>query len=755
MLPKATYIFEKFGIFIEKRSRSVILFTVLMVIASLFLAQQIEMSTGLDTFVEKDSQIYQDFETYNENFREGDPIMVLVTSDDVTDIKVLRAIERFEGQLKGRDCISGSVSVVSLLKEVNKIKTGEAVLPSNKGEVKAILDLMPKDYVKRMLPNEYNAVIIVQLPSDLSSDEAEQALGITKDAVLWAKFPPGTNVIVTGDPAFQISMNEEMSQGLGMMLIIAFILMIVALYLVFNVRWRLLPFFMVGIGIILTFGVMGLTKIPMTMSSIAVFPILIGLGIDYAIQFHNRMEEELVRVGGAKDAIIQTVKHMGPAVGIAFIATSLGFIALFISPVPMIRDFGIMAFLGLMICYFVAMTLGVAMLYLLDRRAEKKGKNHRKVEADIENDIIGCAVGKLAVYMSKNPVIVILVATMMLGSGLYLDQNVGVQTDIKKFIPPDMPALLDLSHFEALYGGGDQLNIIVKADDITSPEVLRWMDDFGIHEVKSRKDVFEASSIATEIKSRNGGKIPNDPTVIAQTIDEIPDQVKNGYLFGHTTAVINLGISGITELGTEQTGVLVNDVTDDTIWFNPPIGVKATVTGQAVLMSSIFGALTSGRFQLTMVGLLCIFLALFAIYRDWMKAFIPITPILMVVGWSGGVMYMLGMKYNPLTATMGALIIGIGCEYTILLMGRYFEERDKGLEPTCALELASSRIGKAVVASGLTTVFGFSALIASPFPMNSDFGVVTVINVAFAILSSLIVLPPILVTLDKWKNGRK
>jgi predicted RND superfamily exporter protein len=155
------------------------------------------------------------------------------------------------------------------------------------------------------------------------------------------------------------------------------------------------------------------------------------------------------------------------------------------------------------------------------------------------------------------------------------------------------------------------------------------------------------------------------------------------------------------------------------------------------------------------LGLTLIFFGLLVIYRDWLKAFVPILPILMVTGWSGGVMYLLGMEYNPLTATLGALVLGIGAEFTILMMERYFEERENGLIPMEAMETASSKIGPAIIASGSTVIFGFSALIATPFPILSDFGVVTVIAVGFSLLSTLIVLPPVMVHLDIWRSKRK
>ena len=68
--------------------------------------------------------------------------------------------------------------------------------------------------------------------------------------------------------------------------------MVIVLLVLFPVPFRLLPLFVVLIAVVTTIGVMGLVGIPLTMVSMAVFPVLIGLGIDYSIQFHNRYMEE-------------------------------------------------------------------------------------------------------------------------------------------------------------------------------------------------------------------------------------------------------------------------------------------------------------------------------------------------------------------------------------------------------------------------------------------------------------------------------
>jgi len=75
----------------------------------------------------------------------------------------------------------------------------------------------------------------------------------------------------------------------------ALVLMVIIVCIVFKVRWRLLPLAVNFFAVVATMGLMGHASIPMTMVSMAAFPILIGLGIDYAIQFHNRYEEEFMQ----------------------------------------------------------------------------------------------------------------------------------------------------------------------------------------------------------------------------------------------------------------------------------------------------------------------------------------------------------------------------------------------------------------------------------------------------------------------------
>ncbi|MRR14128.1 RND family transporter, partial [archaeon] len=184
---------------------------------------------------------------------------------------------------------------------------------------------------------------------------------------------------------------------------------------------------------------------------------------------------------------------------------------------------------------------------------------------------------------------------------------------------------------------------------------------------------------------------------------------------------------------------LVKSYEDDLAWNSPPPGISVRITGQPVLMTTVMDALTSGRAEMSLLGLFLIFVLLLIIYRDLIKALLPVLPMLVVIGWMGLVMLYGGLKYTPLTATLGALVLGVGSEYAILMMERFYEELGNVGDPYEAMKITANRIGSALVASGMTVIFGFGALIASPFNIISNFGVVTVMSVVLALATTFTV----------------
>ena len=746
---------ERLGRWIEGNPIIILTIAALFTVVAIHYAESISMESDTETYVSVDSRLYVEYDhLYKEKFG-TESIVVLVEGDAVTTPESLEAMDRLTRQMETVENVLETTSIAEMVMEAEAQETGVRKVPESQTEIDAILDELEvtnPTMLNAILPDRGHTMIAIELPTYLPEDSITSILLETNSAVDVAEFPSGADTTVTGDIALRHDIENEMTSSMGKLLVISCLLMVVALFLVFrHVHFPLLPLPIVFLGIIWTFGMMGFLKVPLTMVSMAAFPILIGLGIDYAIQFQNRIEEEFQRGESISSAAIDTVAHTAPAVLIALIITGAGFFSLFSSTVPMIQDFGLLCLIGIIMCYIASLFVGVTVIYQME-----KGRTNRKSQngggRKERKSPIGPFVVKQAAFFLHRWQAVLVVALILTTVGQYADSQVPIETDFKKFIPQDLPPLSQFRHLNNIFGGTDQLNIIVQGD-VTDPETLVWMDDFGDYVVESRDKVYGATSLATIVKSYNGGVIPDDESEVVAVLDRVPDEVKYQYIDGHDTAQIILDIGqafdSLGQVGIER---LQDEVDKDLIWFDPPPEISVTQTGSMSVMNSVIDALTTGRRQMTLLGLVLIFSILLLVYRDLIKATLPVLPMIMVIGWMGGLMYLSGMKYNPMTATLGALILGVGSEYAILTMERFYEEKRKTDDSMKALFTAVGSIGPAIVASGLTTVFGFSALIASPFPLNSSFGTITVVSVILALFATFTVFPVLLIRLEYWRG---
>ncbi|MDD1661198.1 MAG: MMPL family transporter, partial [Methanomicrobiales archaeon] len=234
----------------------------------------------------------------------------------------------------------------------------------------------------------------------------------------------------------------------------------------------------------------------------------------------------------------------------------------------------------------------------------------------------------------------------------------------------------------------------------------------------------------------------------------IPQGTKDLYLLGSLGGVIRFST---TDIEMTRQGTLKEQMVRDIGFLDPPAGISVVPTGSFELFTSLLTSLARSKELMTGLGFLFVFVFLALVYRH-IHALSPIIPIILIVGWNAVAMYLLGIAYNPITATLGSMTIGVAAEYTILVMERYGEEEEKLHDPVAAIRESVHRIGTAITVSGLATFFGFSALCLSTFPILSNFGVTTLIAVAFSLLGAIFIMPAVLSVMGRlaeWIEGRR
>jgi hydrophobe/amphiphile efflux-3 (HAE3) family protein len=633
----------------------------------------------------------------------------------------------------------------------------------------------PKARLAYLFPNARSAQIVIRLKPDLSEAERRHAIELIEATVedTTARKACGENgepapcfeleggsYVVSGAPVVIDGLARALESALLVLFAIAVAVMALVLFLLFRSRWPLLPLAIALMAAGLTFGLLELVGGSLTMASIAALPILIGLGVDYAIQLQARYDEAVSTDRGRPEAARRGATAGGPTIAAACLATAAGFLALQLSPIPMVRGFGWILIAGIAIAFILALTTGLATLTLLGRVAGGTGVLARSLRGrePLPPDRTRPPERLLSLALSR-PVPVLAVGFALAAVGWGVGTQVETVSSIESLAPQNLKAIEGLNELQETTGVSGELDVSVRAPDLTQPAVIEWMAEF-------KKRVLEQGGFKGEDPSclqaeicpgpalsdflvRGNGELTKEgiestlaalsPYALQQVAPVDPETGRVG-----DQALISFGIRA-QSLDEQQR--LIERVRDEI--GTPPVGVEVELAGLPVIAAQSASNLSSSRYWVTLAGLAAVALALLLVYRSLRRALVPLLPTVLATGWASLILWVTGIPLNPMSAALGALTIAIATEFGVLLAGRFHEERRDEIGIEVALRRAYARTGAAVLASGATAIAGFAVLVASDIQMLRDFGLVTVIDLAAALVGVLLILPASLIWLER------
>jgi predicted RND superfamily exporter protein len=359
----------------------------------------------------------------------------------------------------------------------------------------------------------------------------------------------------------------------------------------------------------------------------------------------------------------------------------------------------------------------------------------------------------------RHPGRVLALAGVLAVLGWVADTQTSVQSDVTKLVPSSMPALRNLSTLEKVTGVSGEIDVTVRGQNVATPSTVAWMISYenqllahyGYLEEKgcaaatlcpalSLPDLFSTTS-------STAAKAPTlSQTQINQLLGAVPGYFSQAVITpDHREAVLAFGIR-LMPLARQERVVSYMQA-----HLHPPRGVRAQLAGLPVLAAQANDALSSaGRRLLTLLaGILAVGMVLALVFRDLRRAVVPMIPIVLATGWSALILFLIGIPLNPMSATLGTLVIAISTEFSVLLSERFRQERRGQDDLQAALARAYRSTGAAVIASGVTAIFGFGVLIFSGITMLRDFGFVTLIDLSVSLGGVLLVLPAVLVLLER------
>ncbi|MFL5780148.1 MAG: efflux RND transporter permease subunit [Thermoleophilaceae bacterium] len=635
----------------------------------------------------------------------------------------------------------------------------------------------PKARFAYLFPSKDAALVQIRLKPGLSDAQRRDAIELYKDAVAQPAFKMsnGQRYVVTGIPVVVDALATSVQHSIFILLGAALLIMAATLAIVFRTRMRLLPLGLALAAAAMTYGFMSLAGVDLTMASIAALPVLIGLAVDYAIQLQARFDEARRERLDPAAAARAAAMRGGPLIAGAALATAAGFLVLLLSPVPMVHGFAVLVIVGIVLALACAGTAGLATLArwserepgapdvppLLPRVRATAGEAWERIAWSRPGAAIGDAAetagdwaarrGRAALAFAVQQPRNVLVASLALAAlGWAADTQIHVGSDVRKLVPQDMPALRDINTLEKVTGVSGEVDVVLHGNDLTSPAVITWMTSFqqrvlaqhGFQrgetcQQKNPPKICPALSLTDLFRSTPGSEV--DARTLLAAVPPYFSQA----VISKDRRTANLAF-GIHLQGLDTQKQIIDDIRND---LNPPPGVSAEVAGLPVLAAESNDKLSSGwRRALTLLaGLSAVFLVLLAIRRTVEEALVPLIPIAFATGWSALILFVIGIPLNPMSATLGALVIAISTEFSVLLSARYREERELGEGPVDAIDYAYSSTGAAVLASGATAIAGFAALIASNIVMLRQFGIATVVDLTVSLLGVMVVLPAALI----------
>ena len=533
---------------------------------------------------------------------------------------------------------------------------------------------------------------------------------------------------------------------------------------------------------------------------------MISLGVDFLIHAVARYREETRRVAEPSLALRAGFTGVIGALTLAMLSDGIAFLANLTSGIETVIGFGIGAGIAVLSSYVIMGMFLPLVIMRLDQRRLKSSPQHGRAFGDAQEPVsagststpptglASAAIAGAVLEMARHRWAVLPIAAVLTAAATLLAFQLEPNLDVKDFFDSESDLVIGLDKLDqhtAAALSGEPAVIYIRGD-LTTPESLaairdlldRLSENSRLGQAEDgqvslyARTLFQLLSRVTEnpyarsqvlaksrvdITDENGDQIPDSPGQVQAAFDYM---VRHGVPLNESTMVYDsIQVRETLHYDPSQSGeheiILVVGVLGSRQQAN--IGSARQALEQDLdpmrqVPSISFVGLTGSPFtreatlQATTralnVSLPVAVAACLILLAFWMRsvtlAVVTIIPIGLVVSWLYAFMYVAGYSLNFVTATIAAVSIGVGIDYSIHMTQRFREELGRGQGAEEALRAAASGTGVALAGSAGSSVIGFAVMAFAPMPLFSAYGVITAAMIFMAAAAALFVLPSLL-----------
>lgn len=602
--------------------------------------------------------------------------------------------------------------------------------------------------------------ITVQIPSDKDDGALKVAAYVRNMVKDWVKDYPEHKTYLSGVVMMNTAFAESSMNDMSTLIPIMFLIIILAVFLTTrSVSGMISSFFVLIFSIMAAMGVAGWLGIELTGPSSSAPTMIMTLAIADSIHVLVTIIQQMRNGLSKSEAIKKSISLNFKPVLLTSLTTILGFLTLNFSEGFPYKDLGNITAIGVFFALIFSLFLLPALIAMLPMRVKVIDEKNKKTGWFDQ-------LGNIVINKYKP----ILIGSLIIISGLGFlsmknELNNELNNEFVKFFDESVDFRNDTDYMSKNLTGIYNIDFSLgsgEEDGITKPSYLKILDEFEKW-LKNQKEVVHVNSFSEVLKKVN--KSMHSDNANYYKVPDAKDEASQYLLLYEMSLPFGLDLNNqinVDKSETRFTATLKNISSNELLAFNERAekwlkdnapkemfahGVSPSIIFSRIAKSNLNNMMVSGIGALFLISILLMF-----VFKSFRYGAISILPNIAPITIAFGFWYIFNGEINMgMAATLG-MTLGIVVDDAIHFLSKYISaRRDMGKTPQEAIHYAFSSVARAIVVTTIILVAGFSVLMQSSFGLNSDMATLSVITIIAALVLDLILLPALLLLLDKPK----
>ncbi len=568
---------------------------------------------------------------------------------------------------------------------------------------------------------------------------------------------------ISGLPYVRTIMSSKVADEIQIFTYLSMLITIIFIFIFFRfISAVIVSLVVVIIGVVATLGLLAMLDYKITLLTGILPPLMVIIGIQNCIYLLNVYHQEYTRHKNKMKAITRLISKNGLPLFLTNVTTAVGFMVFSFSGSAMLDQFSVVSGIIIMLVYVVSLVfIPIVYSYL----PPPKAKHTKHLDGKRLNKVMD--ICNYLVYNKRKAIYAI--SAILLIVSLYGStkvQNLGYVVDD---LPETDQVKIDLNFFERTLKGTLPFEIAIDTkvkggvkDYVTLQKINRLEKELFKYPEFSRP-----LSIADVLKFANQGMNDGDenyyiiPNVmdISNIADYLPKQDHNKSI---TKSLVdsNYQIARITvqmaDIGSQKMKVLTQSVQSKIDSIFPKDQYKVKITGTSAIFLKGNDYLIDNLIQSMVSALLIISVMMAFLFLSWRMVLISLIPNLIPLIMTFGIMGFFGIRLKPSTIIIFSIAYGIVVDFTIHYLAKYRHSLKKhNWDMSIAIPESLMEAGPSIIYTAIALFAGFIIFAASNFGGTIVLGVLTSISLIFGMFMNLILLPSVLLSLEKSINAKE